>query len=91
MGFPAPPRLPGEGRHLCPDQQVGGQHGDLEPDLVLVEFVKGQVGQAGVLEIADVILGAGALTVPDFQTRDRPAAGVGGKAGDPPPVVIGES
>ena len=40
-----------------------------------------QVGQAGVIEVADAILGAGALTVPDFQTRDRPAAGVGGKAG----------
>jgi hypothetical protein len=39
----------------------------------LVEGVKGEVGQAGVLEVADAILGAGALTVPDFQTRiDQP-------------------
>ena len=60
---------PVQGEGLRPDQQVGGQHGDLEPDLVLVEAVKGQVGQAGVFQAADAVLGSGALAVPDFQVR----------------------
>jgi hypothetical protein len=36
----------------------------------LVESVKGQVGQAGVFEVADAVLGSGALTMPDFQIAD---------------------
>ena len=54
--------------------------------------VEGQVAQAGVLEAADAVLAAGALAVADLEGGQRPAgaAGVGGEAGDPPAVVVGQ-
>lgn len=81
----------GERQDLGPDQQVSGQQGDFEPELILVEAVKRQVGQAGVFEVADTVLGTSTLTVPNFQIGDRPAWGVGRKTGDPPPVVVGQA
>ena len=62
-----------------------------EPDLVLGERLQRQVGQAGVLEPTDAVLGACAQSVADFQVGQPPAAGVGGEHGDPPAVVVGDA
>ena len=82
--------MPGQG--LRPNQQVRGERDDLEPDLVLGEAVEGQVPQPGVLQATDAVLSAGALPVSDLQGSQCPAGatGVGGEAGDPPPVLIGQ-
>lgn len=52
-----------------------------------------KVPQAGVLQPPDAVLGAGALAVPDLQCSQGPAGslGVGGEAGDPPAVLVGEA
>ncbi len=55
-----------EAEDLGPDGEFVGELGDLEPDLVLVEGVQRQIGQAGVLLAADPVLGVRAEPVPDF-------------------------
>src|SRR4051812_19043379 len=92
FGFPAPCGLVVPGERLGPDQQISCEGDDLQPDLILSEAVEGQVPQTGVLQPADPVLGAGALAVPDLERGQRPAgaAGVGGKAGDPPALVVGQ-
>src|SRR3954451_5706136 len=56
----------GPGQCLGPGQEIRGERDDLEPDLVLGVAVQREVPQAGVLEPADAVLGAGTLPVPDF-------------------------
>jgi hypothetical protein len=61
LGFPAAGRLvrvPGQG--LGPGEQVGGEGDDLDPEPVLGVAGGREVPQAGVLEGADSVLGAGA-------------------------------
>jgi hypothetical protein len=69
-----------------------GEGDDLDPDSVLGVAVEGQVPQAGVLQTADAVLAAGALPVADLEDGQGPAGsvGVGGEAGDPPAVVVGQ-
>lgn len=52
-----------QGEHLYPRSEFDGQADDLDPDLVGVEAVEGQTGQAGVLGSADAVLAAGAVSV----------------------------
>src|SRR6185312_5026004 len=62
-----------------------------EPDRVFGERLWRQVGQAGVLEPADVVLGAGPQPVTDFQVGQPSAAGVGGEYGDAPALLVGDA
>lgn len=81
-----------EGQGLSPGDQVASQGDDFEPDPVGPVAVERQVTQAGVLQTADTVFGAGALAVTHFQGRQRPAgsASVGRKAGDSPAVMVGQ-
>jgi len=90
LGFPEPGGqvVPGEG--LGPDDQLRSEAADLEPDLVLVERLQRQVRDAGVFEVADAVLAAGAEPVLNLQFGQPATFGVGGEHGYPPPVVIGD-
>lgn len=89
-GFPEPGGA-GEGEHRHPGEQVEGDLDDLQPDLVLRAVVQGQVAQAGGAGGADAVLGAGPPAVPQLQRCDLLAGGVGGEAGQPQPVGVGEA
>ncbi len=71
--------------------ELAGQAHDRAPDLVLVEVVQRQVGQAGVLGAPDPVLAAGAAVVPQLELGELPAGGVRGERGDAQPVDIGEA
>src|SRR6516165_9115069 len=61
--------MPVEGQGLGPGDQIASQGDDFEPDPVGPVVVERQVTQAGVLEAADTVLGAGALAVAHFEDR----------------------
>ena len=73
FGFPHPGVGAGQGEHLHPGGQFGGEHDDRDPDLILREVMQGKVSQAGVLRVPDPVLAAGAAPVPQFQVRELPA------------------
>jgi len=77
---------------LHPRQQVTGQSYDFDPDPILSEPVQGQIRQTGVFETPDPVFTPDPLSMSDFKSGKPPAwaASVGGEAGDPPPVVIGQ-
>jgi hypothetical protein len=81
-----------EGQGLGPGDEVGGQGDHLEPDPVGLVVVERQVAQAGVVEAADAVFAAGALTVTNLQGGQGPAgaAGVSGDTSDAPAVVVGQ-
>ena len=58
------------GQELGPGEELVGELGELEPDLVLVERLERQVGRAGVLQAADPVLGAGPEPVADFEVGE---------------------
>jgi hypothetical protein len=63
LWFPAAGRAV-QGEHGHPGGQLAGQGDDLDPDLVLVVAVQGEVAQAGVFRAADPVLAPGAAAVP---------------------------
>ena len=87
--FPSAGRA-GERDHLHPGQQLAGQGHDLAPDLVLREALERQVPQPGVLGAPDPVLAPGPPPVPQFQVGELAALRVGGQAGEPVPVDVGE-
>ncbi len=72
-------------------EQVEGDLDDLQLDLVLRGAVEGEVLQAGGAGGADAVLAAGPLAVAQFEGGDRLARRVGGKAGQPHAVGVGEA
>ena len=77
--FPAAGSGAGQCEHLHPGGQLGGQLGDGDPDLVVREPGPGQVAQAGVLGVADPVLAAGPVAVPQLQVGQLAAGGDGGR------------
>jgi len=71
------------------DQVVGCQH-ELEPDRVHLEVAEGEVLEAGVLIVADVVLDAGALAMAALQGGDVGLGLVGQEDPEAVAVVIGE-
>jgi hypothetical protein len=59
-----------ERQGLGPDEQVVGEHHDLDPHLVERELLERQLGQAGVLVVTDAVLDPGALAVTTLQDCD---------------------
>src|SRR5699024_9928757 len=93
--FGLPPACRGrivECQCLHPRQQITSQSYDLDPDPILPEPIQGQIRKTGVFETPDPVFAPSPLSMPDFKSGKPPAgaAGVGGKAGDPPPIVIGQ-
>ena len=62
-------RSPSQGEQPQPGGQVGGDRGDLDPDLVDRVLPGREPAQAGVLGDPDAVLDAGVGTVPGFQER----------------------
>ena len=76
FGFPAP-GVVREGLH--PGEQVGGERHERAPDLVLGEVMQRQVGQPGVIGVADAVLGAGPAAVPQLQLGQLTLGREGGR------------
>ena len=55
---------------MGPDDQVVGEHHDLQPYLVERELFERELGQAGVLIVADAILDVRVLAVASLDRRD---------------------
>jgi hypothetical protein len=53
-----------EGEELHPGDELAGHRDEGAPDSVLVEVMQWEVGQPGVLGVADPVLGPGAAAVP---------------------------
>ena len=84
-------RVVGPGQQLCPGHQFVAQGGQLEPDLVLAERLQRQVGQAGVFESADAVLGASTHPMAYLKVSKTATGGVGGEQGDAPAMGIGDA
>ena len=63
----------GERETLGPGDQVGGEGGDLQPDLILGEVVEWQVAQAGVFGGADAVFDASVAAMPKLEVGELPA------------------
>ena len=59
-----------EDERLGPDDQVVGEHHDLKPDFVEREFPERELGEAGVLVVADAVLDVCALAVAALDDGD---------------------
>ena len=90
FGLPSSRVSAGQGDHLHPGDQLGGETDDLGPDLVLREALQRELRQTHVFGIADPVLAAGAAAVTQLQGRELAARRVGGECGDPHPVVVGD-
>ena len=88
--FPPAGLMIGEGEHLHPGGEFGGQHDDGAPDLVLGEVVQRQVHQPGVFADPDAVFGAGPAAVPQLQIGELATGGVGGERGDPESIDVGQ-
>ena len=73
-------RLVGEQHRLGEGEQVRGDAGELDPDLVDVGVPGGQVADAGVLPAPDPVLDPGVGAVKGVQERELPAGGVDGES-----------
>ena len=73
--FPPPGVVVGEADELGPGGQLGGEADQGAPDPVLGEVVQRQIGQAGVLGVADPVLGAGPAAVGAILGAAVPLAG----------------
>lgn len=71
-------------------EQLCGEGGDLELELVLGEGVQRQVGQAGVLQGPNPVLGPGPEPVADLEVGEPPALGVRREQRDPSARVVGD-
>jgi hypothetical protein len=87
-------RLVGEPDEFRPEHQIGCRQDYLQPCGVGIEPVTGQVGQPGRLGLADAVLHACVLPVPQFGPAElachHTGSGVGDECGDPQPVGVGE-
>ena len=63
-------QLPIEQQRLGPDNQVVREHHDLQPDILEREFLERELGQAGVLVVADPVLDVRVLAVAALQDGD---------------------
>ena len=88
FGFPPSGVVAGEAEELHPGGELGGES---DQRAVLVEVVQGEVGQAGVLGVADPVFGARPAAVLQFEIGQLSAFGVGGERGDPVPVDVGQA
>ena len=59
-----------ERERLGPDDQVVREQHDLQPHLVELKFLERELGQAGVLVVADAVLDVGVLAVAALNDRD---------------------
>lgn len=89
-GLP-PAGFSGQGEHGQPGRQVECELDDLQPDLVLCGVVEGPVTQAGGAGGTAAVLSSGPLPVPQFKCGDGDTGGVGGEAGQPQSVGIGDA
>src|SRR5262249_22322039 len=90
-GGGAPPRAPpgrrGQGR---PARGGRGVLADFPPALLFWGAGRGRVAQAGGASRPDAVLRAGSPAVPQFECGDRNVRRVGGEAGEPQAVGIGD-
>jgi hypothetical protein len=82
--------LPVEHERLGPDEQVVREHHDLQPHLVEREVLERELGQAGVLGVADPVLDPGALAMPALDLGDVLVGLVGEDRLEAVAVVVGE-
>ena len=75
---------------MGPDDQVVREHHDLQPHLVERERLERELGQAGVLVVADAVLDARALAVATLEDGDVGVGLVGEDRLEAVPVVVGE-
>jgi hypothetical protein len=75
---------------LGPDDQVVREHHDLPPHLAERELLERELGQAGVLVVAEAVLDAGALAVTSLQDGDVGIGLVGQDRLEAVSVVVGE-
>ena len=68
-----------EQHRLGQREEVRGDQGELDPDLVDVVVAGGQVTDAGVLPGPDAVLDAGVRTMAGLEERELPAGCVGGE------------
>lgn len=93
MAKPLGPRaseLAAEQQPLRPRHQVVGDEDELEPDLVHREVTEGELRQAGVLAVGDLVLGPGASAVATLQGGEVGAPLVGEDRLEAVAVVVGE-
>jgi hypothetical protein len=79
-----------EQQRLGPDDQVVREPHDLQPRLVERELLERELGQAGVLVVADPVLDVGVLTVAALDDRDVLIVLVGEDRLEAVAVVVGE-
>jgi hypothetical protein len=79
-----------EGQCLGPDDQVVREHHDVQPHLVERKLLKRELGQAGVLVIADAVLDVRGLAMAAFDDRDVLIGLVGEDRLEAVAVVVGE-
>lgn len=89
-GLPEP-GLATQCRHRYPGEQVKGDLGDLQPDLVLRGVVQWRITQASGAGGTDAVLGPGPLPVTQFEGSDRLTRRVGGEAGQLHAVGVDEA
>ena len=65
-------RFVGQEHRLGQGEQVGGDQGELDPDLLDVVVPRGQVSQAGVLAGADAVFDAGVRPVAGSRNASCP-------------------
>jgi hypothetical protein len=75
---------------LRPDDQVVRQEHDLQPHLVERELLERELGQAGVLVVADPVFNPGALAMAALDDRDVGVGLVGQDRLEAIPVAVGE-
>ena len=80
--------LAGQADQLGPGEEVLGDQRELEPGLVVLEGVVGEVAHAGVLAIADAVLDPRAAAVTQLQGGDVVAVLVGEEARVPVAVLV---
>jgi hypothetical protein len=79
-----------EQQRLGPADQIVGCHHQLQPDLVHGEVLERELGQAGVLVVADLVLSLGARSLPALQDSDVLIPLVGDERLEAVSVVVGE-
>ena len=78
-----------ERERLCPDDQVLRDQRELKPDGVVVKVAERQILQAGLLAVANAVLGAGASAVQALEPG-RVAGKIGQRGQEAVAVMVGE-
>jgi len=79
-------KLPDAADLLGPGEQVVGGEAALHPRVVVHDVIERQARESGRLGVADDVLGADALTLPELEGGDAVAGGVGDERGVPEPL-----